>query len=163
MASIERGLLWFFSVLLLADVLVGVAARYIDLPVVFADELGKYLFIWLCMTGIVAATRDDQHVRLTFIANRLPLPRKTVRIISYLLFLAFSLFFTYWSARLTWMHYTMEKSVMGFHFPMYWFTAALPAGFALNTARIIQKIAATARKSKPVEANEPEELVMRNS
>src|SRR5687767_4227812 len=129
----EAFLLWIFTIMLLADVLLGIIARYVNFQVVFADELGKYLFIWLCAVGISAATKDNQHVRLTFIAALLPLSQKFIRMTSQLLFLAFCLFLFYFSLRLTWMHFIMDKSVMGFRFPMYFFTAALPAGFALTS------------------------------
>ena len=62
----EALMLWIITVILLADVLLGILARYVQLEVVFADELGKYLFIWLCTVGVSAATKDNQHVRLTF-------------------------------------------------------------------------------------------------
>ena len=136
----ESVLLWVFTILLLADVLLGILARYIDFEVVFADELGKYLFIWLCTIGISAATRDNQHVRLAFIATRMPLSRKIIRIVSQFLFLIFALIYSYWSIRLTWMQFQMDKSVMGFRFPMFLFTAALPFGFALTSIRLIQDI-----------------------
>ena len=136
----ESVLLWVFTTLLLADVLLGILARYIDFPVVFADELGKYLFIWLCTIGISAATRDNQHVRLSFIAARMPISRKIIRLVSQFLFLIFAVIYSYWSLRLTWMQFQMDKSVMGFRFPMYLFTAALPFGFALTSVRLIQDI-----------------------
>lgn len=137
---IEEVLMWIFSILLLADVLLGIMARYVDFNIVFADELGKYLFIWLCAVGISAATRDNQHIRLTFIASKLPIGRRTIRLINQSLFLIFSAFLFYWSARLTSMHFHMDKSVMGFRFPMYLFSAAVPFGFGLNAIRIIQDI-----------------------
>lgn len=136
----EHLLLWVFTSLLLLDVLLGILARYVELPIVFADELGKYLFVWLCMIGVSAATRDDQHVRLTFIASRMPLSPRVLRAISQALFLCFTLFFFYWSLQLSLMHFRMEKSVMGFRFPMFWFTLSLPFGFALTSFRLIQEI-----------------------
>lgn len=142
----ETLLLWLFSILLVADVLLGILARYVDFEIVFADELGKYLFIWLCMIGISAATKDNQHVRLTFLSSAIPLSRIAIRLISQILFLLFSLILLYWSARLTWMHFTMDKSVMGFRFPIYVFTTALPFGFALNSLRLIQDIAGIIRR-----------------
>jgi TRAP-type C4-dicarboxylate transport system permease small subunit len=137
---IEVILLWVFTVLLVIDVLLGILARYVHFEVVFADELGKYLFIWLCTIGISAAAKDNQHVRLSFIASKLPVPRKLIRVISQLLFLAFTAFYFFWSVQLTWMHFQMDKSVMGFEFPMYLFTAALPFGFGLTSIRLIQDI-----------------------
>lgn len=143
----ENTLLWLFTVLLLADVLLGILARYVEFEIVFADELGKYFFVWLCAIGISAAARHNQHVRLTFIASKLPVPRRAVRLISQLLFLAFALFYFFWSLQLTAMHFTMQKSVMGFRFPMYPFTAALPVGFGLTCIRLVQDIIHIIRSS----------------
>ncbi len=153
----ESFLLWMLTILLLADVLLGILARYVQFQVVFADELGKYLFIWLCAVGISAATKDDQHVRLTFIASRLPLSATFIRVTSQSLFLIFSLMMFYLSARLSWMHFVMSKTAMGFPFPMYLFTAALPSGFMLTSIRLIQDIAAVMRKEKKKEVNEHDE------
>jgi TRAP-type C4-dicarboxylate transport system permease small subunit len=154
---VEAVLLWVFTVMLVADVLLGILARYVHFDVVFADELGKYLFVWLCTIGIAAATKDNQHVRLSFIASHLPLGRKTIRMISQLLFLVFSLFFLYWSVRLTVMHVMMDKSAMGFHFPMYLFSAAVPFGFALTATRLIQNIVSIIRMTEPETVHETDE------
>lgn len=156
----ESILLWAFTIMLLADVLLGIVARYVNFEIVFADELGKYLFIWLCLLGISAATRDNQHVRLNFIASRLPLPSKVTAIISQSLFLAFTLFYFYWTARLTWMHFTMDKSVMGFRFPMYLFTAALPFGFALTSIRLVQDLIRVV-KGHPQHRSGPDEYAFK--
>src|SRR5688500_16958043 len=158
----EGILLWIFTSMLLADVLLGILSRYVDFQVVFADELGKYLFIWLCTIGISAATRDNQHVRLNFIAARLPLSPKIVRVTSQLLFLAFCLFYFYWTLRLTWMHFEMDKSVMGFRFPMYLFTAALSFGFALTSVRLIEDIIRVMKKQGYKEINEPESFTVKD-
>ena len=145
----EGILLCLFTFLLVADVLLGILARYVNFEIVFADELGKYLFIWLCMTGVSAAARDSQHVRLSFLVARLP-HRKGTWILSQVLFLIFSLFFLYWSFRLTQMHFVMDKSVMGFRFPMYVFTAALPVGFGLTAIRLVQDIIHTIKNRGPM-------------
>jgi TRAP-type C4-dicarboxylate transport system permease small subunit len=154
----ENVLLWIFTILLLGDVLLGIVARYIQFSQVFADELGKYLFIWLCTIGLSAATKDNQHVRLSFISANLPFSRKGIRLISQSLFLMFSLFFLYWSFMLTLMHFEMDKSVMGFHFPMYWFTAAVPVGFALTSLRLIQDIHHLINAKRDSDINDKNEL-----
>jgi len=158
----ENFLLWIFTILLVADVLLGILARYVEFDVVFADELGKYFFIWLCTIGVSAAAKDDQHVRLTFLASMLPLSRKVVRLTSQFLFLMFSLFYLYWSLQLTWMHFLMDKSVMGFRFPMYLFTAALPFGFGLTALRLLQDIIRIiSNRSAP--GSEPNEFAVKES
>jgi len=151
----EAILLCVFTLLLVMDVLFGILTRYVHFNVVFADELGKYFFVWLCAIGISAAAKDNQHVRLNFVTQRVPLSRKVTWVISQLFFLVFTVFLLFWSIELTYMHFTMNKSVMGFPFPMYVFTAALPIGFFLSSMRIGHDIYATLtnRDHKPWELN----------
>jgi TRAP-type C4-dicarboxylate transport system permease small subunit len=145
----EGFLMAVFTLMLVTDVLLGILARYVHFEVVFATELGKYLFIWLCAIGISAAAKDHQHVRLNFFVEKLPISRRTTWILSQVLFLVFTLFFCYWGLRLTLMHFEMNKSVMGFHFPMFVFTAALPIGFALTSLRLILDIIHCLKKTNP--------------
>jgi len=133
--------------LLVLDVLLGILARYVHFDVVFATELGKYIFIWLCAIGISAAAKDNQHVRIYFMAKRIPINPRITWIITQVLFLIFSTFFFFWGLSLTWMHYSMGKMAVGFQFPMYIFTAALPVGFALTSIRLIQDIFKKMRSS----------------
>ena len=153
--NVEGLLLCAFTFLLVMDVFFGILARYVHFDVVFADELGKYFFVWLCAVGISAAAKDNQHVRLNFLVERFPVSRKVTWILSQLFFLLFTLFLFYWSIELTLMHITMDKSVMGFRFPMFVFTAALPLGFFLSSVRIIHDIYSTwkNRDHKPWELN----------
>lgn len=151
----EGFLLCAFTFLLVMDVFFGILARYVHFEIVFADELGKYFFVWLCAIGISTAAKDNQHVRLNFVVQRIPVSRKVTWITSQLFFLLFTVFLFSWSIQLTYMHFTMNKSVMGFRFPMFVFTAALPLGFFLSSARIIHDIYATVknRDHKPWELN----------
>ena len=138
--NIESVLIYIFTILLVLDVLSGILTRYIHFEVVFSTELGKYLFIWLCMVGISAAAKDHKHIRLTYFVERFPVAPRITWIISQFLFLACTVFFFYWSLQLTIMQFNMQKSAMGFQFPMYLFTAALPAGFILTSIRILEDI-----------------------
>jgi len=146
----EGFLLSIFTLMLVTDVLLGILARYVHFEVVFATELGKYLFIWLCAIGISAAANDNLHVRINFIADKLPLNRKITWIISQCLFLVFSLFLFYLGLQLTWMHMDSGKSVMGFVFPLFIFTTALPVGFGLTSIRLIHNIYISLKKTNPM-------------
>ncbi len=145
--NIEGFLLCVFTLMLVTDVLIGILARYVHFEVVFATELGKYLFIWLSAIGISAAAKDNQHVRIDYLVKKLPINRKITWIFSQTLFLFFSVFFFYWGLQLTLMHIDLDKSVMGFNFPMYVFTAALPIGFGLTAVRLAHNIINSFKKS----------------
>ncbi len=48
----------------------GVVSRYVfDSPLIWTDELGDFLFLWLAMLGTVVALRADSHMRLTTLVN----------------------------------------------------------------------------------------------
>ena len=145
----EGFLLSVFTFMLVTDVLLGILSRYIHFDVVFATELGKYIFIWLCAIGISAAAKDNQHVRINFIADKLPINRKITWIFSQCLFLIFSLFFFFLGFQLTLMHIDFDKSSIGFIFPMFVFTAALPVGFGLTSIRLIHNIFISFKKTNP--------------
>ena len=138
--QMEQILLLFLGVFLLGDVLMGILYRYVHFKTVFAEELGKYLFIWFCCIGISAAAKDNQHVRIDFFANKLPLKPKIVWLVSQILFLCFALFFFYLGLGLTFMHLRMGTSAPGFEFPMFVFIAAVPFGYGLTCIRLAQDI-----------------------
>ncbi|HET9019476.1 MAG TPA: TRAP transporter small permease, partial [Acetobacteraceae bacterium] len=51
----------------------GVTARFAFAhPLVWSDELASILFLWLAMFGAAVALRHGQHMRLGFLAARLP-------------------------------------------------------------------------------------------
>ena len=143
----EGYLMVIVTIMLVIDVLLGILARFVHFESVFATELGKYLFIWLCLLGISAAAKDNQHIRISFIVEKLPVNPKITWILSQVIFLIFSILIFYVSLRLTWMHFTMKKSAVGFNFPMFVFTAALPIGFFLTSLRLIKDIFSNTSKS----------------
>jgi tripartite ATP-independent transporter DctM subunit len=54
--------------------LVGVVSRFaFHRPIVWTDEFAGIVFLWLAMLGSVIALARGQHMRLTTIANRMPL------------------------------------------------------------------------------------------
>ena len=143
----EGALLVILTVMLVSEVLLGILARYVQFEVVFAAELGKYTFIWLCAIGISVAAKDNQHVRVNLAVDRLPVSRQVTWVLSQILFLTFTLLLFYWGLKLTLMHLEMSKSAMGFQFPMYIFTAAVPVGLGLTSLRLIENIVKSIRRS----------------
>lgn len=53
--------------------LAGVIWRYaLDNPLVWVDELGEMLFLWLVSLGAVIALRRNEHMRMTIVVHLLP-------------------------------------------------------------------------------------------
>lgn len=67
----------FAALAVLAEVailLIGVITRFgFNHPLVWSDELASIVFLWLAMLGSVLALWNDEHMRLTTLAARLPL------------------------------------------------------------------------------------------
>jgi TRAP-type C4-dicarboxylate transport system permease small subunit len=76
----ERWLTRFTSVLLAAMVLVILAQvffRYVlDLSLAWTEEVGRYLFVWVCLFGASLAYRLGQHSGYETLVNALPAPAR---------------------------------------------------------------------------------------
>jgi TRAP-type transport system small permease protein len=57
---------------LLATVILGVVSRALGEPVVFSDELARYLMVWLAFLGWILASRRRSHIRITVLIGLLP-------------------------------------------------------------------------------------------
>lgn len=74
-------------------VLLQVFMRFcLDSPLVWSEELARYLFMWVSLIGWVFATRNGTHIRVSIIADNLPArARKVLDILNLLLTIAFAL------------------------------------------------------------------------
>ena len=66
---------WFMSVLIFAmmvDIFVAVLSRYLfKSSIPFAEELGRYIFVWITFTGMARCIATDKHVALDLLAHAL--------------------------------------------------------------------------------------------
>lgn len=59
-------------VALLVCVSLGVVTREAGSPLIWTDELARFLMVWLAVFGWVLATRKRQHVRIRYFQDLLP-------------------------------------------------------------------------------------------
>lgn len=83
-------------------VALAVILRYvIGWPLIWSDELVRYLFIWFCFTGMAVATKNRQHIRVEFLLVRLsPKVRRNVLVAGNLCSLFFLSVVSYSALRL---------------------------------------------------------------
>ena len=66
---------WFMAILIFAmmvDVFASVMSRYIfENSIPFAEELGRYLFVWITFTGMARCVATDKHVALDLLSHAL--------------------------------------------------------------------------------------------
>jgi TRAP-type C4-dicarboxylate transport system permease small subunit len=67
---------------LLATVTAGVVTRGFGDPLIWTDELSRFLMIWLACAGWILASRRRGHIRIRYFADQLPaLPRRLVELL----------------------------------------------------------------------------------
>ena len=70
--------LWLL-VALLVVVTLGVITRALDDPLIWTDEVSRFLMIWLACAGWLLATRHRAHIRIRYFADLLPaVPKRAV-------------------------------------------------------------------------------------
>jgi len=57
---------------LLGCVSLGAASRTLGQPLIWTDELSRFLMVWLAVFGWIAASRKGLHVRIRFFQGLLP-------------------------------------------------------------------------------------------
>jgi TRAP-type C4-dicarboxylate transport system permease small subunit len=57
---------------LLGCVALGVVTRSLGAPLIWTDELSRFLMVWLAVFGWIVASRKRIHVRIRFFQDRLP-------------------------------------------------------------------------------------------
>jgi TRAP-type C4-dicarboxylate transport system permease small subunit len=74
-------------------VLLQVFMRFcLDSPLIWSEELARYLFMWVSLIGWVFATRSGTHIRVSIIADNLPVPvQKVLNVINFILTVVFAL------------------------------------------------------------------------
>jgi TRAP-type C4-dicarboxylate transport system permease small subunit len=82
----------FFS-LIFSIMLLQIFFRYVlDSPLVWTEELCRYLFIWICFLGWTIALKRGSHIRISFVIERMPWRlRKIILILLQFLILFFLL------------------------------------------------------------------------
>jgi TRAP-type C4-dicarboxylate transport system permease small subunit len=59
---------------LLACVTLGVVTRALNDPLIWTDEISRFLMVWLAVLGWILASRRRSHVRIRFFQDLLPKP-----------------------------------------------------------------------------------------
>ena len=63
---------------LLLCVIAGVISRELNNPLIFTDEMSRFLMIWVAVFGWLLASRRRAHIRIRFFQDLLPIPARRV-------------------------------------------------------------------------------------
>jgi len=65
-------------------------------PLVWTEELARYLFMWITFLGAALAVRDGTHIRVTLLVDRLPAGvRRAMTVVQLLLMVLLMVFLVY--------------------------------------------------------------------
>ncbi len=138
------GLFIFMCALVLAQV---VARKVLD-PLVWSEELARYVFIWVCFLGWVIASRNNSHIAADFLFSRLP-PR--LRVLGQLLCEAGTLFLGYillrYGLRLVSNNWDVDTVALFFTYGMVY--AIVPAAAAMMIAIALSRVVSLIRVFAP--------------
>ena len=74
-AGLDRAIEWLaigLTVALLAVVMLGVITRALGDPLIWTDEISRFLMVWVAVAGWLLATRRRAHIRIRFFHDLLP-------------------------------------------------------------------------------------------
>lgn len=107
--------------------------RYVLLrPIPWAEELARYIFVWISFLGSTVAVQKKSHVGVEFVISRLPVKvSKYVMTVAYLLCATFSLLMTVHGSTLV--QRTASQVSAAMRMSMSAAYVAIPIGFVLMT------------------------------
>src|SRR5215467_10195190 len=124
--------------------LAGVTSRYVfQSPLVWTDELGSILFLWLAMLGAVVALRRGEHMRMTALVGKAtPSRRAFLETFALVAALAFLLLIPWFA-----LEFAEEEVVVrtpALDISNAWRASALPIGCCLMIIVGVLRLARTA-------------------
>jgi TRAP-type C4-dicarboxylate transport system permease small subunit len=125
-------------VALLVDVSLGVVTREAGSPLIWTDELARFLMVWLAVFGWVLASRKRLHVRIRYFQDLLPRrAHKTTEVVIQLALTVFGALVAMYSVGLVVKNHDLEATTLPIS--MSWMYAPLVlAGIATAAQGLIE-------------------------
>jgi TRAP-type C4-dicarboxylate transport system permease small subunit len=140
-------------VALLVCVALGVVTRALGDPLIWTDELSRFLMVWLAVFGWVLASRKRIHVRIRFFQDRLPRRLHTlVEIAIQAAMLLFGALVTIYSVGLIGKNYDLEATSL--QISMSWLYAPLVLGGAVAAVQSAIELIETLRRPRATPAEQ---------
>ncbi|MCF7934704.1 MAG: TRAP transporter small permease [Spirochaetia bacterium] len=107
----------------------------------WGEEVARFMFVWLMYFGIAYATRNQRHIRVSFLVQRFgDKGHKIVMIISDMIFLIFSLLILLSAIKVCQSIFAYEDMAVTINVSLNVVYGAGVAGFGLIAIRLIQSI-----------------------
>lgn len=118
-----------------------IVLRFFDNPISWAEELARYLFVWVIYLSISYAIRDDRHIRITAVLSLLPRVVQLICLIfADLIFMAYSVLVVYYGSAIIERSLDLGQISSGLEIPVAVLYGSIVLGGALNVVRLLQRI-----------------------
>jgi TRAP-type transport system small permease protein len=124
---------------LLSCVTLGVVTRALDDPLIWTDEISRFLMVWLAVFGWILASRRRSHVRIRFFQDLLP--RGAWRVAEMAIqsaLLMFGIGIASYSVRLTVRNFDLEATTVPISFA--WMYAPMVLAGIITTGQALSEL-----------------------
>ena len=140
--ELEKIVLFGGFAFVIVIIFLQVVLRYVfNNSLTWVEELTRYLFVWLTWIGAARAVREDKHIRVTILLDKIgPTAKKWMEIVITLLCLFTFVIMTKTGFDLISQMKVAVRYSASLHVAMYYFYYAVPFGGILASLRYIQKL-----------------------
>jgi C4-dicarboxylate transporter DctQ subunit len=130
-----------FSLLVVACFTQVICRFVLNISIPWLEEFMRAMFVWATAVGISCAYKLKSHLGVDAVVNLFPAKgKKVAALIAYLLSLAFCVIMIKYGMRVTLRHIVSNQISISMGTPIYLISIAIPIGFAMTFARIVQTI-----------------------
>ena len=140
--TLDRGieaLACIILIALLSSVTLGVVTRALDDPLIWTDEISRFLMVWLAVFGWILASRRRTHVRIRFFQELLPRPAwKAAEFVIQVALLIFGIGVAVFSVGLTVRNFDLEATTVPISFA--WMYAPMVLAGAVTACQALSEM-----------------------
>ena len=142
LGRIENALCCVLIVVMSLVIFLQIICRLFKFPLVWSEELGRFMFIWLIYISVCLSTRRESHLCCDIlpIIIRGPVGRNVIKIISNLLCLCFFAFVVYYGIGVIEKLTVRTQTSPAMQINMIWAYAAPYVGAAIASIRYVMLI-----------------------
>lgn len=139
--NISKYLLILISASLTVIVIVQVISRTLfNFSFVWADEIGRYLMVWLAFVGVSVAFRDNEMAAMDLLANKVGKYKVVYQIILQLIILFFGILSFIYGLKVCIDPSVRLQSSPSINLSMFWVYVSIPIGAVLMVVHSINNI-----------------------
>lgn len=138
--NLERGFLVVTLAFSCCLVLMQVIMRYLfNNPLIWSEEVARFLFIWQVWIGIAYATRRRSHLRITMVRDRLPGKVKiALELVVVVVWFGFGLFLAFKGFDMCGRVARLGQQSAALRIPMQYVYAGIPVGALLMDIHLVE-------------------------